>query len=334
MKRFLYILSGIILLLAIVVGAGYCYVRQVYEGDEKRIFVADGIEAGGLEKLLADSLGEGYGEAVYNIWKLRNGSIKMAHGSYLVKPGESVAGVARRLRGGMQDPVKVVIPNVRKLDKVLDIMASYFEFNKDELSRAIVTKAREEGLNDENVIAMLIPDTYEFYWTSSPETVANRLSAGWNRFWNASRRAKAGKLGLTPVEVSIVASIVEEESNKRSEHPTIGRLYLNRLARGMKLQADPTVKYAVGDPTLRRILNKHLAVESPYNTYIHEGLPPGPIRMVDASTLDAVLNAGPHDYLYMCAKEDFSGYHNFARTLGEHNANTARYHEALRRLKM
>ncbi|MDE5635479.1 MAG: endolytic transglycosylase MltG, partial [Muribaculaceae bacterium] len=194
---------------------------------------------------------------------------------------------------------------------------------------AIDSIAAKNNIDKECSIAIILPDTYQFYWTASARNVAESMYREWSRYWNDERLRKAGRLGLGPVEVSTLASIVEEESAKTDERPVIARLYLNRLSRGMKLQSDPTVKYAVGDPTLRRILNSHLKVESPYNTYIHDGLPPSPIRMVDKSTIDGVLNAPMHGYIYMCAKEDFSGYHNFAKTLSEHNANAARYHRAL-----
>ncbi|MCM1449530.1 MAG: endolytic transglycosylase MltG [Clostridiales bacterium] len=333
MKRFLYILTAGLI---VIVAAGvmcYRYATQEYSGSEKRLYVSAGLGVESLEKMLADSLGEDYGKAVFRLWNLRKGSLKVAHGSYVVKPGETSLAFARRLRGGMQDPVKVVVPNVRTLCKAVDIISSNFEFDSASFMDALVAKGGDAGMRAEEVESMLVPDTYEFYWTASPQSVVDKLYDRWNKFWNEKRRAKAAKLGLTPVQISVLASIVEEESNKREEHPVIARLYLNRLARGMKLQADPTVKYAVGDPALRRILNRHLTVDSPYNTYINTGLPPGPIRIVDAVTLDAVLNAPNHDYLYMCAKEDFSGYHNFARTLSEHNANASRYHAALSKLK-
>ena len=149
------------------------------------------------------------------------------------------------------------------------------------------------------------------------------------KFWNDERKAKAQNLGITPQQATIICSIAEEETQNRAERGVVARLYLNRLNIGMPLQADPTVKYAVGDFSLRRVLNIHLEKDSPYNTYKVAGLPPGPIRMVDKRTIDALLNSKPHKYLYMCAKEDFSGTHNFATSLGEHLRNAARYHAAL-----
>ena len=171
--------------------------------------------------------------------------------------------------------------------------------------------------------------SYEFYWTATADDVVARLLAERNNFWSDERRSEAAALGLTPVKVAIICSIAEEETNKRDERATVGRLYLNRLRAGMKLQADPTVKFALGDFALRRILNKHLQVNSPYNTYKVTGLPPGPIRMPERRTMADFLAEPDNNYLYMCAKEDFSGRHNFARDYATHQANARRYQQAL-----
>ena len=185
------------------------------------------------------------------------------------------------------------------------------------------------GYTAETLPALFIPDTYEVYWTLTPKLFAERMIHEHDVYWNDSRRALAARLGLTPDEVVTLASIVDEETAKNDEKPVVARLYLNRLAIGMRLQADPTVKYAVGDPTLRRILFVHLETPSPYNTYLHEGLPPSPIRLPSLQAVEAVLHPADHDWLYMCAREDFSGYHNFARSLADHNVNARRYQAAL-----
>ena len=174
-----------------------------------------------------------------------------------------------------------------------------------------------------------MPDTYEFYWTATPVTLVNRLLDERDKYWDDSRRAKAAALGMTPAEVHTLASIVASESNKTDEWGKIARLYLNRISKNMPLQADPTVVFALGDFSIRRVTGTHLKVDSPYNTYTHRGLPPGPIRMVERAQLDAVLDAPAHDYLYMCAKPDFSGYHNFAKDYQRHRLNAALYYRAL-----
>lgn len=329
MKRVIYISVTVLVLVAVVVLLCRGYMAREYDGEETRLNVGKNFTEERLVEELNCVLGERTGKAVFDIWKLRSGTLGRAHGSYIIKPGDKAYRIAMRLRGGMQDPVNVTIANMRDYERSIDHVASNFEFGANELGEAIDSIAAVNNIDKRNSIAIILPDTYQFYWTASARSVAESMYKEWSRYWNDERVRKAERLGLTPLKVSVIASIVEEESAKSDERPVIARLYLNRLSRGMKLQSDPTVKYAVGDPTLRRILNSHLTVESPYNTYIHEGLPPGPIRMVDKSTIDGVLNAPMHGYIYMCAKEDFSGYHNFAKTLSEHNANASRYHKAL-----
>jgi UPF0755 protein len=187
------------------------------------------------------------------------------------------------------------------------------------------------GFNTETVKAMFIPNTYEVYWNISADRLISRMKREYDAFWTEQRLAKAKAIGLTPVEVSVLASVVEEETAVAAEYPVVAGLYINRLRRGMLLQADPTVRYAVGDFTLRRILFAHLETDSPYNTYIYSGLPPAPIRIPTMMGLDGVLNHAKHNYLYMAAREDFSGRHNFAVTLAEHNRNANRYRAELNR---
>ena len=224
--------------------------------------------------------------------------------------------------------------NLRSTARVLEAVASNFEFSADSLQAAFEVILADKNLDSRWLPAFILPDTYQYYWTMKPYDFAASMYKQWENYWTDTRRDKAERIGLTPIEVSTLASIVEEESAKADERPVIARLYLNRLSKHMRLQADPTVKYAVGDPTLKRILNVHLATPSPYNTYLIDGLPPSPLRVVDKQTLSAVLDAPKHNYLYMCAKEDFSGYHNFAKTNAEHAANARRYHAALNQRKI
>lgn len=189
------------------------------------------------------------------------------------------------------------------------------------------------GLNKETSRCLFIPNTYEVYWTITPEQLFTRMQTEYNTFWNADRRAKADKIGLTPIEVSIVASIIEGESRNKNELPIIASLYLNRVHKNMPLQACPTIKYAVGDFSLRRILYRHLEVDSPYNTYKHRGLPPGPIRCAAPQSMDFVLNAPKTDYLYMCANPDLSGTHIFSSTFSNHANAAAQYHQTMKHTK-
>ena len=255
-------------------------------------------------------------------------------GAYRLREGMTVRQVALKLAKGSQTPVRVTFNNVRTLGQLSEKISSQLCFSDKELTALLFNDSvcADLGFTQATLPAMFLPDTYEFYWTVKPEAFLQKMKKEYLRFWQGKREEQAKALGLTPVEVTTLASIVEEETNKRDEMGTVAGLYMNRLRKGMPLQADPTVKFAWGDFTLRRILNVHLAIESPYNTYRVTGLPPGPIRIASKQAIDAVLNHKPNGYYYMCAKEDFSGYHNFAVTLGEHQRNALRYQRELNRL--
>ncbi|MCL1942455.1 MAG: endolytic transglycosylase MltG [Candidatus Azobacteroides sp.] len=257
-------------------------------------------------------------------------------GRYAIKPEMNNDALLRNLITGKQTPVKLTFNNIRTIPQFAGRIAD--QLMTDSLTWMAVfqnkTFLSESGFTYETLPAMFIPNTYEMYWNVSPEKFCERMKKEYERFWNPERTAKAGEIGLTPVQVSTLASIVEEETNKKDELPIVAGLYINRLKTGMKLQADPTVKFAVGDFSLRRVLNVHLGADSPYNTYQNYGLPPGPIRFPSIRTIDAVLNYTHHNYIYMCAKEDLSGRHNFAVTAQQHNANRDKYIQALNRLKI
>ena len=193
----------------------------------------------------------------------------------------------------------------------------------------IVVSQKKYGFDTTNVISMFIPNTYEVYWTSSPEEFLDKMHQEYQKFWNEKRLAKAQKINLNPQEVSVLASIVQAESNKADEKPRIAGLYLNRLQKKIRLEADPTLVFALRNFELKRVLNRHKRIESPFNTYKNDGLPPGPINMPSPQSIDAVLNYESHEYIFMCAKEDLSGYHNFAVTLREHEKNARLLHAAL-----
>lgn len=252
-------------------------------------------------------------------------------GRYAIAPGMNIRQVIRMLQLGQQSPVKLTFNNMRMKEDLAKRISEQLMLNESELLAVLNSpqKALEYGFSEETFGAMFIPNTYEVYWDTSMENLLKRMQTEYNRFWTEERKAKATNVGLTPKEVSTLASIVEEECYFADEYPTVAGLYLNRLRRGQLLQADPTVKYAVGDFSLQRVLNRHLEVDSPYNTYKYQGLPPGPIRIPSIKAIDAVLNPVKHDYLYMCAKEDFSGRHNFAVTHAEHERNANRYRNAL-----
>ena len=252
-------------------------------------------------------------------------------GAYRFDASINTLTLFRRLSNGHQTPVKVVIPSVRTLSRLARSLDRQLMPDSTEFARLVSDSAfcASLGFSLETMPALFIPNTYEAYWNTDAETFIQRMKKEYERFWTQERKDKAQACGLTPVEVSTLASIVEEETANKSEMPMVAELYLNRLQAGMPLQADPTIKFSLQEFGLRRILHKHLEVESPYNTYKHAGLPPGPIRIASMQGIESVLNHAQHDYLYMCAKEDFSGTHNFAATFAEHQANARRYQQAL-----
>lgn len=307
------------------------YMLHRYRGAETWLYVPQGTTEYQLRDLLTSRLGADEGSRVYNIWKFREADPDKAHGAYLIKPGDRSLNIARRLRSGLQSPKRAMWHDARTLRQVAERVTADLECTPEQFLMACDSILPAEGFDKAEMPAAFLPDTYEFYWSVKPADLVRRLLGYRNDFWTPERVEKASDMGLTPVQVAIVASIVEEETAKNDERPLVARLYLNRLEKGMKLQADPTVKFAVGDASIRRITSRHLSTPSPYNTYLHAGLPPGPIRVVDRRTLDAVLNAPHHDNLYMCAKEDFSGYHNFAKDYATHQANARRYQAELNR---
>ena len=257
-------------------------------------------------------------------------------GSYVIEPGMSNNSLVNMLRSGRQTPVKVTFNNIRTLDELAGRIGGQIEADSASLSEFFGDESNysADGFDIRTLIAVFIPDIYELYWSVDPRGFYRRMLKEYRDYWNDDRTSIAKGLGLTPQEVSVLASIVDEEASRVDEKPRIAGLYLNRLATGMPLQADPTVKFAVNDFTLRRILNIHLEVESPYNTYKYAGLPPGPIRCPSRSGLDAVLNAEEHEYLFMVARFDGTGYHHFSRTLAEHNRYAAAYRRELNRRRI
>ncbi len=255
-------------------------------------------------------------------------------GRYAVEPGSRALEVFRKLRSGQQSPVMLTVPEVRTMDRMAGRLAQKLMLDSATIASALTDNdfCRSLDYDTTTIACLFVPNTYEVYWNTTLDALMARLKKEHDAFWTKERLQLAQNQGLTPNEVVTLASIIDEETANNAEKPLVAGMYLNRLKRGMLLQADPTVKYALGDFTLRRILNKHLEVDSPYNTYKYEGLPPGPIRVPSVKAVESVLHPAEHDFLYMCAKEDFSGTHNFARTLSEHMQNARRYQQALNQL--
>ena len=241
------------------------------------------------------------------------------------------------LRSGRQTPIKVTFNNLRTKEQLAGRIANQIEADSLPLLNYISDTLFHQklGLSDDNVTCIFIPNTYEFYWNTSADQFVKRMLKEYQKFWNNDRKKKADKIKLNYYEVATLASIVEKEQNiKRDERPEIAGLYLNRIKKKMKLESDPTLIFALGDFTIKRVLNKDKKVDSPFNTYKHKGLPPGPICIPSINSIDAVLNASNHKYIFMCAKEDFSGYHNFAKTYAKHLINARKYQKALNKRKI
>lgn len=257
-------------------------------------------------------------------------------GKYAIYDGDNMHTLYRRIVSNQQTPVKVTVPATRTIEQMVGIVCNQLMIDSVQLNEFTVTPGfyNRIGYTEETLPTLFLPNTYEVYWNIEPERFIIRMMKERRAFWNEERCGKAAALGLTIEEVATLASIVDEETNNDAEKPIVAGLYVNRLKRGMLLQADPTVKYALGDFTRKRILKEDLEIDSPYNTYKYKGLPPGPIRIPTLQAIESVLNHAKHNYIYMCAKEDFSGTHNFATTLAEHNANARRYQQALNRLKI
>ena len=257
-------------------------------------------------------------------------------GKYMLKNRMTNHKLILKLRSGEQEPVKLTFSDIRTLETLAGIVSRKTEAEYSAIINLLHNKEyiNQIGFNEHTIIGLFIPNTYEFYWNTSPEQFISRMLSEYDSFWTRARKSKAEQMNLTQNEVVTLASIVDEESSKAEEDPIIAGVYINRLKKGIKLQADPTIRYAHGDFSMRRILTKHLSIESPYNTYKYYGLPPGPIRIPSIASVDAVLNYKKHDYLYFCAKDDFSGYHYFAKTLAQHNKYARLYQRALNKRRI
>lgn len=259
---------------------------------------------------------------------------KIRPGRYKITPGMSNFILLRKLRGGKQDPVKLVINNIRTKEQLAGRLSSMIMADSLSIINALNDSVflKQYDLNPYNAVIFFIPNTYEVFWDTDTKELFDRMKKEFNAFWNEDRLTKAAAIPMTQTEVMTLASIVEEETNKKKEHPIIAGLYINRLKINMPLQACPTIRFALNDYTINRVLIRHLQVKSPYNTYKNKGLPPGPIRLPSPTTIDAVLNYEKHDYLFMTAKETLNGEHNFAITYTEHTKNARKYQQELNRL--
>ena len=312
-----------------LVVAASLFTMPTYSGESTTVRIPRESSTAAVKDSLKSSLGSAMGNRVYILWRLQGGNVNRSRGYYEIVPGTSAGKISRRIVTGSQSPVKVQFNATRGMERLAKTITRNLDMTPGEFLDACEKVLPDSGFKVPQFQAAFIPDTYEFYATIEPEALVKRLLEYRNKFWTEDRRKLAAQLGMTPEQVATLESIVEEETAKPDERPLVASLYLNRLYNGIKLQADPTVKYAMGDESIRRITRDMLFIDSPYNTYLYRGLPPGPIRVPERSTLDDVLQAPVTDYLYMCAREDFSGYHNFTHSYSIHCQNAARYRAEL-----
>lgn len=329
-KTMLFVLLG--LALFIIAFLLFLYpITMVGAPQEANIKIPKGATEQNVRDSLTKYMGESYANTVVRLSHMRRADFSKRHGAYTIPKGTNAFTAMRKLTSGAQTPIRITINGFRSLDKLVERISDKMEFTPDSLYRVLENRIflSAYGLTPENVLALFVDDTYEVYWNTSALDVVRKIGDNYRLLWSEEHREAANELGLSPSDIMIIASIADEETNRISEKGTIGRLYINRLQNNMRLQADPTIRFALGNYTIQRITKADLKVESPYNTYLHDGLPPGPIRTTSSTTVSNILNSMPHNYLYMCAKEDFSGSHNFAATYDEHLRNATRYQSAL-----
>lgn len=310
----------------------YYFFTSMLHGDDRRLVYIDNDDNIDSVYVKLDEISSAHAMAAFKTLA-RHSSYEehIRTGCYEIFPGDCAITVFRKLKNGLQTSVRLTVPSVRTTDRLACVLAGKLMADSASIYKALTDSAvcAQYGYTPETVICMFIPNTYEVYWNISVKSLLDKMNKESKKFWNFERTQKAQAMDFTKEEVMTLASIVDEETANDAEKPMVAGMYVNRLKAGMPLQADPTVKFALKDFGIRRIYHNMLKVDSPYNTYMNTGLPPGPIRIPSVAGIDAVLNHIHHKYLYMCAKEDFSGTHNFAETYGEHLQNAAKYSAAL-----
>ena len=304
---------------------------QTAEGKEVELYIPTGADYDQVKDLLSDAHCI-VNEKSFNWVAQKKELPAYVHpGHYVLKDGMNNNQLVNMLRGGLQTPVKVKFNNIRDVDQLAGRIATQIEADSASIANVLHNQdyINQLGFNKYTIPALFLPDTYEFYWNTDAEGFVVRMFQEYNKFWTEERKQQAQAKGLTPIQVSTLASIVNKETNMTDEMPRVAGVYINRLKNNWLLQADPTLIFAWNDYSIKRVLDRHKEIESPYNTYKYVGLPPGPICIPSIAAVKTVLNAEDHHYFYFCAKEDFSGYHNFAKTLSEHNRNAVRYQQAL-----
>lgn len=338
-KKLAYLAALLFLILAVCafLGYGMLFGKKISLGNAEKIVVISPDDTyQSVFCKVTDSLGVENVKVLDWIAKKKSYPSLIKTGRYLFTGEMSYVGLVDKLRSGNQEPVDVTFNNIRTLNDLAGKVGGQIEADSAEIIEFLLNPSNysEDGFTKETIIAVFIPNTYEFFWNTDVKGFYHRMLNEYRKFWNEERLTKAKEIGLTPVEVATLASIIDDEVVMEDEKPKIAGVYLNRLEKGMLLQACPTIKFALNDFTITRVLNKYLTVESPYNTYKYQGLPPGPIGCPTIEGINAVLNAEDHDYIFFAAKADFSGYHNFSKTLREHNKWANLYQQELDRRKI
>jgi peptidoglycan lytic transglycosylase G len=309
----------IIVLILVLFAAWKVFGPSVTAPEEKFLYIKTGETFGQVkDELTSKNIISSARWFDWTAGALKFNSVKA--GKYELKKNMSLFELIRVLKNGRQTPVKLVITKLRLKEDFARKLGQQFEFDSLAAIQFITNNdsLKTFGLDSNTVMAAVMPDTYSFFWNSTPEKVFQKLFEHWKQYWNDERKRKAEAIHLTPVQVTILASIVDEEVNIKSEKEKISSVYINRLDKKMNMQSCPTIKYAMRDFGLKRIYEKYLTVQSPYNTYINEGLPPGPICTPQPETIDIVLNAPQTDYLYFVANSDFSGTHIYTTNYADH----------------
>jgi UPF0755 protein len=329
------IIIGLLLLLAVYKIAADLFSNNVNSSANKPIYIY--IKSNkSLDRLLFNLQNENIlinVQSFERIAKLINLTDNLKAGRYKIIEGMNNIALIKLLKSGRQEPLNLVIKYARRKENLALTISTQLELDSAELINLMNDSLtlNTAKMDSNNIISLFVPNTYNVYWNISGKKLVERMQKEYNSFWNSSRTTKSILLKMTPQEVTILASIVMCETNKPDEMPIVARTYMNRMKIGMPLQADPTVLFALNDTSIKRVLSIHTALQSPFNTYLNIGLPPGPICLASPIAIDAVLNAPTNDYLYFCAKEDFSGYHKFAQTFAQHQVNARRYQRELNR---
>lgn len=337
-RSFVIILGVLVVVVGLCAGLGYYYILapNTRVKDDGIIYLRDNSS---ISQVLDTLRRHGYIENAHTpsmVAKLKRFVSPVKSGRYKIRDGMNNNELINMFRSGNQYPFYFTFNNMRTLDEFVGEAHEKLGTSKEELLTLLKDSdvLADLGFDSTTIMAMFIPNTYQIYWKTPALDLLKRMKKEYHRFWNEDRMAKASVIGLSPEEVTTLASIIEEETVKPEEYPVIAGVYINRLNRGIKLDACPTLKFVLGDFTISRILDRYLKIDSPYNTYMYAGLPPGPIRMASIKVIDSVLNYQKHDYLYFCAKSDFSGYHNFSKTLRQHNIYAREYHQELNKRKI